>query len=290
MSEPPTEREFFTCLNTAALEIRVSFPESMRFAGEYGFEGVVPETRYLAGLEPDERRRLRRQLVERNLRWGSLRVPVDVTGDEAAFAEGMKGLPGWSAVAEEAGVERTHMTLSAGSNQLTRDESFARHVERYNQITSVLKDHGLRLGLEYMGPLELRAELRYPFINTLPELVELLRAVDNHLGVILDSFHWYTAGDTVSDILALSAENVISVDINDAIAGVSRDDQEDLNRALPGTTGVIDISGFLGALVHIGYDGPVCVEPFCKELAGKSPDEILTMTKKSIAAVLPAAG
>lgn len=290
MSEPLTEREFFTCLNTAALDIDVSFPESMRFAGEYGFEGVVPEARHLAELEPDGRRRLRRQLAEQNLRWGSLRVRVNVTGDEAAFAEGMKDLPRLSAMAEEAGVERTHMTLSAGSNQLTRDESFARHVERYNQITSVLKDHGLSLGLEYMGPLEVRAGLRYPFIHTLSELVELLHAVDNHIGVILDSFHWYTAGDTVADILALPAKDVISVDINDAIAGVPRDDQEDLNRALPGTTGVIDISGFLGALVQLGYDGPVCVEPFCKELAGKSPDEILTMTKKSVAAVLPAAG
>jgi sugar phosphate isomerase/epimerase len=97
----------------------------------------------------------------------------------------------------------------------------------------------------------------------------------------------YTAGDSVADILALSAQDVISVDISDGIAGVPRDEQEDLSRALPGTTGVIDITGFLGALARIGYAGPVRVEPFCKDLVGKSNDEILAATKASLAALLP---
>lgn len=287
MTESLAQRKFFTCLDTAALGIRVGFPEALRFAAEYGFEGLAPKAGYLSEMGADG---LHRPLAEQNLRWGSLRVPVNVNGDEPVYAEGMAGLARWASMAEEAGVERTHMTLAAGSDELPRDENFARHVERCNRITSVLKDHRLSLGLEYVGPLEVRAGLRYPFVHTLPELVELLGAVDNHMGVVLDSFHWYTAGDSVADILALSAEDVVSVDINDAIAGVPREDQEDLNRALPGTTGVIDISGFLTALVRIGYAGPVCVEPFCKDLAGKPPDEVLTMTKKSIDAVLPATG
>jgi sugar phosphate isomerase/epimerase len=105
--------------------------------------------------------------------------------------------------------------------------------------------------------------------------------------VVLDSFHWYTAGESVADILALSGKDVISVDISDGIAGVPRDEQEDLSRALPGTTGVIDIAGFLDALTQIGFDGPVRVEPFCQDLVGKSHHEILTATKASLTALLP---
>ena len=33
-------------------------------------------------------------------------------------------------------------------------------------------------------------------------------------------------------------------------------------------SGVIDLAGFLGALLKIGYDVPVVPEPFAKELAG----------------------
>lgn len=287
MIEPLTDRRFYTCLSSGALGIEVPFTESVRLACEYGFEGVAPENGYLAALSPDERRRLPQQLAEKNLRWGSLRVPVDVDAEDAVYAGAMQGLAQWSSLVAEAGVDRTHMTLAPGSDRLPRSENFARHVDRFNRIASVLGDHGLELGLEYVGPLEVRAELQYAFIHTLPELVELLRAVDRHVGVVLDSFHWYTAGDSVADILALTAGDVISVEISDAIAGVPRDAQQDLSRALPGTTGVIDITGFLHVLARIGFVGPVRVEPFCQDLVGKSHDEILTATETSLAALLP---
>jgi sugar phosphate isomerase/epimerase len=207
--------------------------------------------------------------------------------EDAVYARRMEDLARWSSVAAEAGVDRAHMTLAPGSDRLQRSENLARHVDRLNHIAAVLSDHGLELGLEYVGPREVRARLRYAFIHTLPELLELLRAVDPHVGVVLDSFHWYTAGDSVADILALSGEDVISAEISDGVAGVPRDEQEDLSRALPGTTGVIDITGFLQALARIGFAGPVRVEPFCKDLDGKSDEEILTATKMSLAALLP---
>jgi len=40
----------------------------------------------------------------------------------------------------------------------------------------------------------------------------------------------------------------------------------DNRRQLPVTSGVIDMKGFINALVKIGYDGPVECEPFDQEL------------------------
>ena len=40
-----------------------------------------------------------------------------------------------------------------------------------------------------------------------------------NIGVILDSYHWYTAGGTVADIRALRAEDVVYVHVNDAPEG-----------------------------------------------------------------------
>ena len=54
-------------------------------------------------------------------------------------------------------------------------------------------------------------------------------------------------------------------------------------------TGVIDLAAFLGALVKIGYDGPVRAEPFNKKLRAMPNEEAMAATaaamKKAFALV-----
>jgi len=70
----------------------------------------------------------------------------------------------------------------------------------------------------------------------------------------------------VEELLGLSAKDVVHVHVNDAPEGIAVDQQIDSRRKLPATTGVIDMKGFINALVKIGYDGPVECEPFDEEL------------------------
>jgi sugar phosphate isomerase/epimerase len=56
------------------------------------------------------------------------------------------------------------------------------------------------------------------------------------------------------------------------------EEQIDSVRELPMATGVIDLKAFLGALVEIGYDGPVRAEPFNKALREMPDDEALAAT------------
>lgn len=83
---------------------------------------------------------------------------------------------------------------------------------------------------------------------------------------MLDSWHWWQAGETAADLLTLKNHDVVSVDLNDAPKGIAIDQQQDGKRELPGATGVIDVGTFLNALNAIGYDGPVRAEPFNKPL------------------------
>ena len=96
-----------------------------------------------------------------------------------------------------------------------------------------------------------------------------------NVGFLLDSWHWYTAQETVADILPLKGSDVILCHLNDAPSGVPVEEQMDNHRELPCATGVIDLKGFLGAIVEIGYDGPVVCEPFSQELRNKKPEENL---------------
>ena len=150
-------------------------------------------------------------------------------------------------------------------------------------IAKVLGDHGVRLGLEYVGPKTSWTAMRYPFIHTMAEMRELIAAIDQPgVGLVLDSWHWYTAHETDADLLALKGSEVICCDLNDAPAGIAVDQQKDSVRDLPCATGVIDLKAFLGALVKIGYDGPVRAEPFKAELRRMPADESVRLTAKAM--------
>ena len=99
-----------------------------------------------------------------------------------------------------------------------------------------------------------------------------------NLGFLLDSWHWYTAGETAADLMTLRPEDVVSCHLNDAPSGIARDEQKDNRRELPCATGVIDLKAFLGALKSIGYDGPVAAEPFYPPLREMPRDKVLAVT------------
>jgi len=122
------------------------------------------------------------------------------------------------------------------------------------------------------------------------EMKDLLAEIGQpNVGFVLDSWHWFNARETEADLLTLANKDVVSVDLNDAPAGVPIDQQMDLKRELPCATGVIDVKTFLGALVKIGYDGPIRAEPFNKALAAMSAEQAVAATaaamKKAFALV-----
>ena len=80
--------------------------------------------------------------------------------------------------------------------------------------------------------------------------------------------------------------DVISVDLNDGVAGVPADEQIDGQRELPGATGVIDVAAFVGALKTIGYTGPVQAEPFNAVLKSLQPREAIARTVDSLKAAV----
>ena len=196
--------------------------------------------------------------------WG---LPVDWRGSEEAWWRGLTELPRLARSAAAIGGTRTSTWIMPASNNLDYAENWAFHVERFAPIATILAEYGCALGLEFFGPKTLRDGQKYPFVFTLPKMVDLGQAIGPNVGLLLDCWHWYTSRGTVDDIRKLKPEQVVYVHVNDAPAGVDVDSQIDNTRALPGETGVIDIVGFLSALREIGYDGPVTPEPFKKELA-----------------------
>jgi sugar phosphate isomerase/epimerase len=242
-------------------------------AHRHRFESVEPRTEELAGMSPEQLKATLADLKSKQLQWAAAGLTVDFRNDDATFQSGLEKLPRLAAGLQRAGVKRVGTWLSPSHGELTYRANFARHAKRLRAVATVLKDHGLRLGLEYVGTQLLLVGKRYPFVHTLAETRELIAEIGTgNVGLVLDTWHWWTAGDTAADLATLTNQDVVSVDLNDAPRGVAKEQQKDNERELPMATGVIDVATFLRALATMGYDGPIRPEPFNKVLNAMEND------------------
>lgn len=276
-------RKFTLDLRCGAIGVNANLPQSLDYAARFGFESVEPSAKAVAALSQVELDKVLADMKAKNLVWGAAGLPVEFRRDDDAFNKGMKDFPALAAGLRKAGITRMGTWLSPASDALTYVANFRQHARRLREVCKVLGDHGLRFGMEYVGPKTSWSKLRYPFIHTMAETKDLIAemGVDN-AGFVLDSWHWYTADDKVEDLLSLTNKDVVACDLNDAPSGIERDDQIDNRRELPAATGVIDLKTFLGALVEIGYDGPIRAEPFNKPLNDMGDEEALAATSKAM--------
>ncbi len=290
-AEDAPPRKFYTVLSLGRIGFEGSFQQSVELAVNHGFEGVDPDVDYFARLSDDDFKRMLDDLRAKNLKLGAADLPVEFRKDEATLNEGLQKLPAAAKVLQRAGVWRVNTWVMPMSDDLTYLQNFRQHACRLRACAQVLSDYGQHLGLEYVGPRTLWRSGRHSFLHTLGEMKELLVAIGtNNLGVQLDSYHWYNAEETEQDLLTLRSHDVITVDLNDAPAGVPRDKLMDGSRELPAATGVIPVKQFLSALLKIGYDGPIQAEPFNAALRAMPIDQACGATASAIRKAFAEAG
>jgi len=281
--ENPLERKFTLWLDPGALGVQANQEELLDYAVKYGFEAITAMPTELASYSDDEIQAFTDRMKEQNIVWGTAGLTVQFREDEATYRQGLSALPDIIRALEKAGVKRVNTWIMPRHDTLTYRENYHQHARRLKSIAAILGDKGMRLGLEYVGPKTLWAAQKYPFVHTMAETKELITAIgEPNVGFVLDSFHWFTAGETDADILTLTNQDVVACDLNDARSGFSRDEQIDGKRELPAATGVIDIKAFLKALMAVGYDGPVRAEPFNQPLRDMPDEEALEATYEAM--------
>jgi len=281
--EPLRQRKFTMDLTCGMIGVRANQLETIELAHRFGFESVAPATSYLADLSPMQLDSLLEKLRAAGLVWGAAGMPVDFRRDTTRFQRGLRDLPRLAAAVRRAGGTRMSTWLRPTHETLTYRANFQLHATRLRAVATILKDAGVRFGLEYVGPKTSWTAGRYAFIHTMAEMRELITEMNvDNVGLVLDSWHWYTAGDTQADLLALTNHDVVACDLNDAPAGIPIDQQRDGSRELPAATGVIDLKTFLDALVQIQYDGPVRAEPFNKKLNAMDNEPAVAATAAAL--------
>lgn len=291
-AQQTAERKFKVALNPGIIGVKSNLSETLDYAIKYGYEAISPYTAEVMKSYSDAQlNEHTAKMKEHGISYDSTNVPVDFRKDNTTFNDDFKDLEKFCKVMAKQGATRINTWIISSHNELTYNENMKQHAYRLGECARVMKDYGIRFGLEYLGTRDLLTAMRYPFIASMKEGKELIGEIgQSNVGFVLDSFHWYTANDTLEDIKSLKPEDIITCDINDVRAGFERKEQTDGKRELPMATGIIDIKEFLEGVIAIGYDGPLRTEPFNKVLNDMENDAALETNMASIKMALATVG
>jgi len=282
----------FRNLSPGAVGIKGSLEETLKLAADAGFEGLdLPIGEVVQLIDEKGADHVKALYADAGLQVGGFGCPVDFRKDEAAYEEGLAKLPKLAEAAAAVGCTRMPTWIMPWSDDRPFDENFELHRRRLRGIAEIVKDHGIRFGLEFVGPKTSRQDHTHEFIYDMDGMLKLCDAIGTgNMGLLLDCWHWYTSHGTADDLAKLTNDMVVYVHVNDAPAGVAVDEQIDNVRALPGETGVIDIGAFMRALDAAGYDGPITAEPFSKAVGKMENVQTAKVVAESLNKIWSVAG
>ncbi|HLH03297.1 MAG TPA: sugar phosphate isomerase/epimerase family protein [Bryobacteraceae bacterium] len=277
------EQHMFLALNSVLVSNRVPWPEFARLAAKTGFPGtdVMLKPAMQAGMQATND-----LLASLKLKPAAIDFPVEFRKDEATFRSGMAELPRQAKFAAAIGCPRM-VTYILSSSDTPKAELRALYKQRFTEVAKVLAGANVRLGLEFLGPLQFRKLFKYEFIWRMNEMLEFAKECGPNVGLLLDAWHWHHSGATTEDIIHAGRENIVHVHFDDA-PNLPPDKIRDDERLLPGE-GVINLTGFLQALQKIGYTDALSVEVFGR-LKNVSPEKAAKMGLDASLAVFRKAG
>lgn len=254
----------YRTLDAHLLKIPGSIPELAPIAARCGFEGInVPE----AILRDEHMAAEAKAAVEEyDLKWGLLPTPVDffhedIEGDVLEAA--LKTLETWATIGEKLGVKYSYNHIWPSNSKRDFAANFEWHVERLKKIQPIFAAHGITYGFEFLGPYELRVRHKHPFVHTISGVLAIADAAGGETGFMFDTYHWYCGSRRLDDLYyaAQNCHRMVNLHLNDGVAGKAPDEQRDLVRAMPMTTGIIDAALVYRLFQENGYQGPAMCEP-----------------------------
>lgn len=136
------------------------------------------------------------------------------------------------------------------------DEVITETAKRVGLAADIAADHGLGLYLEPLG---------WAPVHTLPQAMRILEICNrDNLGLTVDFWHFFVAGDTPEDVAKLDPSLIHAVHVCDGIpvpAGEIPD--QGVSRNVMTGGGSIPLQEWVDAVKATGYDGWYASEIFC---------------------------
>lgn len=275
-------------LSTAGLGQVKNLEELIILASENGFGSVDTSGQELRDFAEEKGlENAKAFLKEHEVTIGSIGLPLEWRHSEEQFKEGLGTLLEDAKIAAEFGCTSC-CTYVLPATDYNTAHFMALVTKRLRLCAQILNEYGISLGLEFVGPHHLRTAWKNPFIWEMKDTLDWIDAIgEPNVGLLLDSYHWYTIGGTIEELAALRPEQITHVHLNDA-KDVPLEEVLDNDRLYPGE-GIIDLVGFLKTLDQIGYKGSVAQEILTKEPLTEAANSLAEKSGKAYAKVYAAA-
>jgi len=256
----------YICLNRGTTGGGLPLDQFVQLASTAGFHGADVDLGY---AQTHGTSALADLYASHNCRFGGWGAP-DWRGTEQAWKTGLEQLPAHAKIAAELKIDSCATWLMP-SSELSLIDNFNFHVTRLKPLVSILADHGLRFGLEFVAPYHLRQKFKHEFLFTPRQMLELADAIGPNCGLLVDCFHVHCAGSPMDEVSKIPAGRIVLAHLNDA-PKVPVHEVQDGTRVLPGE-GSIDTVAYLKALKAAGYTGAVSLEVFSADLKALAPQD-----------------
>jgi len=261
--------------------------EKAALAQKYGYDGFDCSFAELQRHANGDLNAVRAVLAKHDVVLASVPgvLSAQLFGPEAEWDAAIGQIAQRASVVVAAGGTYTNSVLF---NKITqpKEELWPQTVRRLHQVAQALDGTGVRLGIKYLGVRSLRPERPYVFVQSLAETLQLFEEAQAlHLGLVIDSYHWHAAGDSVEAIRRLPSEQLVAFHLSDA-TDVPLADLQDQERLLPGE-GVIPLTPLLLAALDAGFDGFVGMEVLGPRIAEMDAEDYLREGMTALRGVLP---
>lgn len=274
----------YLALNSVLVSGRVPWSGFPQLAAKVGFPGcdVMLKPAMKEGVAATNK-----VYADLKLKTGAIDFPVEFRKDEATFKASLPQLEQAAPFAKAIHCPRM-VTYIMSSSETPKDELRRIYKRRFTECARILARSDVRLGLEFLGPLQFRKMYPHEFIWRMNDMLEFAKECGPNVGLLLDVWHWHHAGATTQDIINAGRERIVHVHFSDA-PNLPPEQIRDNQRLLPGQ-GIIDLVGFLHALQKIGYDDAVSVEVFGAGLNKMTPEKAARLGYETSKAVFEKAG
>ena len=264
-----------------ATTMKADLPTDIRAASAAGFDYLEIWAAKLRGfLKSNSVSALKKLFVESGIKPLSINSIEQITfRDPSAYVQIKTECEELSKIAAAIGCPYVVVVPGKLPPELTSSsEVIEESVRVLRELASIAERHAIGLAFEFLGPKDCSVQR----LDLADEIVEKVNRTN--IGLVIDSFHFYTGGSTIEMIDALDPKRLFIFHINDA-EDLPREQLTDARRLYPGM-GILPLTEMKRHFDKIGYDRVASIEIFRPEYWEQDPFEVAKQAKAAAEKVL----
>ncbi len=266
--------------------------ELIELALTYGFRGIdVDMTDMVKRSQRTDFDDASKYLRAADILIGGFNADVNLEADDETFASQLAGLQAVAETAAKLEVERAFTMLPAATDRMPVTEFFDILRDRLAKIGEVLGQHGIKLGVGFNAASEVIEGKQFEIIRNVDSFLSLVGSVSSeHVGFIIDSWHWHVGGGTLEQLHGIDPARVCIVRLADITPDVAAADAKLSDRSVPVIDGTIDQVSIVKWLAENNFAGPVLACASAAKAKGQTRESIVNKAQEGIDNIFRAAG